>query len=164
MEFNQDGVLTAGLHECNFSIIKDIFVDEFETSQTRKKIFEQFVMWVNLLVQDYQIYEIWIDGSFVTNKVNPNDIDLVIFVHVNDYLRLNSNWDKLRDVKLIDAYYSLAVCEKSQNALTEKEYWPFVNNRNYWRGQFGFDRSDNPKGFLVLKENDLRLGGDSGCQ
>ncbi len=164
MEFNQDGVLIAGLHECNFSILKDIFVEKFETSQTRKKIFEQFVLWVKQLTQDYQIYEIWIDGSFVTNKVNPNDIDVVVFAHADDYLRLYSQWVKLRDVGLIDAYLSLAICEKSEKSLCKQEYWSFVNNRNYWRGQFGFDRSDNPKGFLVLKESDLRVGGDSICQ
>ena len=164
LEFNQEGLLIAGLHECNLEILKDNFVNKFETSQTRRKIFEQFESWIHMLLQDYQVYEVWADGSFVTNKINPNDIDVVLFVHAVDYIRIYKNWDKLRDVELVDAYISLAVCEESKKYFSEQEYCTFVNNRNYWRGQFGFDRSDNPKGFLVLKNNDLKMGGDFACQ
>ena len=32
-----------------------------------------------------------------------------------------------------------------------------VNNRNYWRGQFGFDREDNPKGMIKISKEYLSL-------
>lgn len=33
----------------------------------------------------------------------------------------------------------------------------FTNKRNYWRGQFGFDREDNPKGMIKITQQSLML-------
>lgn len=150
MEFNKDGFLEAGLHKYSLEEFENIFVNSFRISQSRKKIFERFMVWWEKLIQIYHIHEIWIDGSFVTNKINPNDIDVVVFVHVEDFLNLSRQWASIRNDELIDAYLTLAICKESEILVRQDEYYEFINSRNYWRGQFGFDRNDSPKGFVVI--------------
>lgn len=164
VEFNTEGLLEPGFHEIDRKKFKDIFVSAFTTSQTRQTIYDSFVQWEKKLISQYKIYEIWIDGSFSTSKVNPNDMDIVVFVHAVDYNKLAHDWENFRNVSNIDAYLTLAICNESENDVTDKEvYWQFVNERNYWRGQFGFDRNDSPKGIIVLKyaqKNVTMQGGD----
>ena len=47
--------------------------------------------------------------------------------------------------------------------LSPQDYGEQINNRNYWKGQFGYSRDDIPKGIIVLKETALKsfVGGDS---
>lgn len=155
MEFTKDGVLEPGLHRIDFSEFEEFFVNGFDTSQTRKAIYESFIAWLQDAVSKYKILEIWIDGSFVTQKINPNDVDLVVYVHAQDFIEVANNWSSIRNKPLIDAYYALAICEESEKIVPPKDYNTWVNQRNYWRGQFGYDRNDTPKGFIVLDCNEL---------
>lgn len=167
MEFGENGLLAPGFHEIELDEFEKLFVENFTTSQTRRRIFENFKKWRENLLSQYSVFEIWMDGSFVTSKVNPNDVDIVIFVHIQDYVRLGQNWENIRNADDIDAYYTLAICEESEKCVEPVTYYSFVNNRNYWRGQFGFDRKDSPKGIIVLKctQQEVRSqGGDSQCQ
>lgn len=162
MEFNENGLLEPGFHEINESEFEEIFVNAFTTSQTRQDIYDSFIKWKNKLTAQYKIQEIWVDGSFATNKINPNDIDTVVFVRAHDYMRLASDWENVRKANHIDAYLTLAICEESEKVVLPAEYWKFVNNRNYWRGQFGFDRNDSPKGVIVIKCNQQKADAQGG--
>lgn len=153
MELGKDGVLKPGFHEIKLDELESLFVKNFTTSQTRQRIFENFKKWEENLISQYDILEIWIDGSFVTSKINPNDVDLVVFVHAKDYIKLAQKWSDIRNANDIDAYFTLAICEESEKYVRPDEYNKFVNHRNYWRGQFGFDRNNFPKGVIVLKCN-----------
>lgn len=50
--------------------------------------------------------KIWVNGSFVTNKILPNDIDLVLFVKTSVY---QENYNLFKQVRTkysnIDAYF-----------------------------------------------------------
>lgn len=159
MEFSSLGLISPGLHRMDMSDFKQQFVDNFTVSRTRTGIFNSFLMWKDNLIRNYRIHEIWVDGSFVTNKINPNDIDVIVYVYATDYLKLSKNWKSIRSAKNIDAYMTLAICEENEKCVDPKEYYAFVNHRNYWRGQFGFDRNDNPKGIIILDCEEE--GGDS---
>lgn len=164
MEFSKEGLLEPGLHKMSIEDFENTFVKEFNTSQTRRKIYDSFIVWKEQLVQKFKIHEIWIDGSFVTKKINPNDVDIVVFVHAIDFNNLAKEWNLISSSDNIDAYMTLAVCEESEKTIEAQVYWQFVNHRNYWRGQFGFDRNDYPKGIVVLncdqQKNLADKGGD----
>lgn len=164
MEFNDKGLMEPGFHRICLKDVEQQFVLDFPTSITRKRNFSNFLKWLNSICKEYPIYEIWIDGSFVTNKINPNDIDVVIFFMPKEYLKIASKWNIIREYDYIDAYLAMAICDESKKIFYDQgyfqEYSQMVNNRNYWRGQFGFDRSDNPKGLLVVDGKEVD-GGDS---
>lgn len=101
-----------------------------------------------ITAQKIPVLYCWIDGSFVTAKSIPNDMDIVFFVpetYKNQHFRnlglLSQPFSKLDVfwVGLREQTTSMA------SALNELELFR-------WRDQFGYDRVDNPKGFLEIRE------------
>ena len=59
-----------------------MFVDDFPTSQRRKIIVEKLWDFAKEIFDVGVPCEFWVDGSFVTTKINPNDADLVLFLQI----------------------------------------------------------------------------------
>lgn len=154
--FNDKGLLNPGFSEYKLEEVEKIFVKSCLESQTRKNIYNGFLIWLRQLLDICLPNEIWIDGSFATNKINPNDVDLVYFIEIEDYMKNKTNIDQLRQLGLqnnCDTYIAF-----SPNSLLPDELnVEFINKRNYWRGQFGFDREDNPKGIIKINKDSLIL-------
>lgn len=70
MKFKSDGYLTPGIHEMTW----DEFVREFNFSPQRKKLLEGLFQVTQILKECGSTF-IYIDGSFVTDKLEPNDWD-----------------------------------------------------------------------------------------
>lgn len=63
--------------------LERFFVEGFLTSATRRQLFDAYRQYTELLrdtLPTGAALTQWIDGSFVTGKRNPNDIDLITFV------------------------------------------------------------------------------------
>ena len=84
-------LLPEGMHVCTLSEVEEAMVKPFATSQTRRRIFDG----VSRYLADCQIHgvsgRIWLDGSFVTGKNNPGDVDVVSLVSNDLIHRLNSS-------------------------------------------------------------------------
>lgn len=74
---DRHGFLPAGVHDCTLDELKGRF-GSFQISDQRPKLFQKFLA----LVAEAQAARfarcLLIDGSFVTAKPDPNDIDLVL--------------------------------------------------------------------------------------
>ena len=163
MKFNENGIIEPGLHTSTIPEVCEFLVNNFDTSQTRKKIFDNFIKFFSLLVKNFKVYEIWIDGSFTTAKINPNDIDVVVFFYVESFNSIVGKWESIRQIPNLDVYPAVAICDDTMKKLSPQDYGEQINNRNYWKGQFGYSRDDIPKGIIVLNETALKsfVGGDS---
>jgi len=156
LDFNSRGVLEAGFHPCTLADLEFSFVNKFPESQTRKDIFMGYIGFISKLKQFGISCEQWIDGSFVTSKIDPNDID---FVSIIDKYVLDS-LPKLAKQELkemfnptiaktkykCDAYLLIKVPHSS--SYYNSNYIPY---KAYWRGHFGFDRFEQPKGILKIQ-------------
>jgi hypothetical protein len=80
--FNEDGLLPVGLHDCTFRDLDDRFGrDQWvgnRLSSQRSKLFSLFQDYLSKLRKELEVAEVIIDGSFVTAKPDPNDIDLIV--------------------------------------------------------------------------------------
>jgi hypothetical protein len=74
---DQHGLLSPGVHDCTLDEIRDRF-GSFQTSDQRAKLFQKLVAFVVEAQMARFARCLLIDGSFVTAKANPNDIDLVL--------------------------------------------------------------------------------------
>jgi hypothetical protein len=166
LDFNEYGLINPGIHEMDMDDFHISFVKQFTTSQRRQLIFDSLLRFVAKMFKDFNIYEIWIDGSYVTEKINPNDVDIVIFFSVEDFIRVSKIWDVIRkDAVNIDPYCAVAVTEENKQKLSSADINTIINKRNYWKGQFGFDREDRPKGIINIKADNIVeyiKGGESG--
>lgn len=122
-----------------------IFVEPFENKDRREQLLSRFQLFLNRLNEIPIKKEIWVDGSFATNKVNPSDIDLVVICNqdeVNNQSQeakesLRELFSNQQETKLryeCDAYFIV----------------DDLHDKSYWRGLFGFDRNEKPKGIAKL--------------
>lgn len=152
MDFDTNGRLPAGLHNYNVEEFLSQFVEGFPTSLRRKPIFDSMVSFFKDLMPTGVPYEFWVDGSYATTKVNPNDADIVIFLQCHQYVALSPHFGDLRYKYRadLDVYFEVATSEDNRRMLSPQDFGTVTNKRNYWRGQFGFDREDNPKGIICV--------------
>ena len=58
--------------------LRSLCVTAFPLSTTRADVMEGLQSVVGRLERERVYGELWIDGSFLTNKINPNDVDVVL--------------------------------------------------------------------------------------
>lgn len=76
--------------EIEFEELKNYFSDRFENSVTRKAIFDSYAKYlIDFQKEVTPNFVQWIDGSFITNKENPNDIDFVNLIDFDIYEKMS---------------------------------------------------------------------------
>ena len=82
LQFDANGFLIPyGPVSSNLETIERVFVEEFPTSTTRRPNFDRYRECnARLLELMPDGFRQWIDGSFVSRKSDPNDIDVLTFV------------------------------------------------------------------------------------
>lgn len=143
-------VIRSSVHE-----LKKYLVEEIE-STTRIDSYEKYVKYSNDLKGLLDGIEIrqWINGSFVTKKKNPKDIDFVTFLNSNDIQRLGNKLDdfigtRSNETYGVDAYIIEVYPDGSKNAFrtdfdTAEWYHLFSHTKRNRRGNI-FN-----KGFLEI--------------
>ncbi|MDW6016789.1 hypothetical protein SBW85_03270 [Vibrio plantisponsor] len=129
-----------------FSDLEKVFVSPFEPNDRRKALLSRLEAFATRLQEIPIDMEIWIDGSFATKKENPGDIDLVVVCAADDVNKLP------QEKKLI---LEELFANKSHTKLRyECDAYFILDNfhdKSYWRGLFGFDRNEIPKGIARLR-------------
>ncbi len=156
LKFDSNGLLTPYRPiPCQVKDLKTHFVDSFD-SETRPKNFDKYIRYSNeikALLRGIEVKQ-WVNGSFVTKKINPKDIDVISFVshtlvkELGDKLypfRPEGSWD----VFGIDAY----VLEV--HAVGSRYHFYTQSDTAYWREQFGHTKPNKKgikkeKGFLEI--------------
>jgi hypothetical protein len=97
--------------------------------------------------------EFWVNGSFLTHKINPADVDTVLCIKIlPDHVPTREQMEAINwvngDLKA-DLHCDSYVRFDYPEGHSSFESGDFM--RAYWMRQFGWDRSDNPKGIVVVK-------------
>ena len=93
-------------------VLRRYCVDGFPLSKTRAKIMAGLAEVIERLSAYRVVGELWVDGSFLTEKINPGDVDIVLRVPSSVYddgtseQRGMANWidGNLRERNLCDSY------------------------------------------------------------
>lgn len=75
-ELNADGFLPPGVFDCSLDEICQRF-GSFQGSEHRQRLFARFQELVFAMRRSEIFEAVLVDGSFVTEKAAPNDIDLI---------------------------------------------------------------------------------------
>lgn len=145
-------LLLPGFHSATLASLEAMCVDPFPTSSTRSEIYDGLKAVVASLSDVNVVGELWVDGSFLTKKIDPADVDLVLrlepsFVdEASDSQLAIIDWfgDDLAPQHHCDSYVFVEY-PKGHDLEGEGEW-----NRAYWIKQFGFSRGGDYKGILVL--------------
>jgi hypothetical protein len=134
-----------GLHSVDEDKLDDQFAHAFQGSKTRPVLVSGLRAFLAGLRRAGIAFEIWLDGSFCTHKVDPNDVDLVVFADATELNRLDPALQTylrgLLDRTTAKRQFGCDVLFSPANDM---------NMRSYWRGWYGFDRLEQPKGIARL--------------
>ena len=122
-----------------WQLLKTGFVDMFPASSSRSKLFEAYEAFSSdllLLSGESELHQ-YIDGSFISRKLEPNDMDVVNFIpnlvmeqHEIELATLKANYY----AQGVDSYYLVVYPEDHPRAP-----WT-VSDRTRWQHLFGHVR------------------------
>lgn len=148
MEFDNFGNLHPyGIIKSELRIIEDFFVANFIESITRKTLFSEFSLFLNEIKSIVENGMLWLDGSFITLKKDPQDIDILIFVHSEILL------EKERELTILKKKYQPKIDSYFIELLPENhpQYFLFEMNRKEWLFTFSTSRSFQNKGIIQIE-------------
>lgn len=117
LPLTQSGLLPPGDHECVLAEVEAVFV----YNDRRRDLWKQLLSYLGELRSYDRITAIYLDGSFVTDKADPGDIDIVVkFDSIIAWVLLQTAHSELFAVKAIRQQYELDVYPHADN-LREKE-------------------------------------------
>jgi hypothetical protein len=159
VQFDTYGNLIQGIHVLNKEQIYSNFVLNFPNTNTRERLWRNFNTFLDQFKEEItQQFEVWIDGSFATQKLNPRDIDAVFLIDYQTVERkksiLENKWF-FKDQKFktgLDLYFS------TEYPITHKKYFLSHLNHLYWEDVYGHTRKDDfgkqhRKGFISFLQN-----------
>jgi hypothetical protein len=91
--------LPFGRHRVSIADVEDRFVTDpqFAASTTRLDIWTEFTDATALLQSAIRVHAAWLSGSFLTDKLDPSDIDVAFLVSGRDYARASVDNKKIVD-------------------------------------------------------------------
>lgn len=145
---DHEPVLPPGIHRFTLEELRAVLVDPFPDDTQRLALYRQLEGWINRLRDLKTGAILWIDGSFVTRKFGPHDIDCVMWdpYFVEDVSQAEQNQvgalvsrPTARRVYGLDLYLESPTPDER------------LHRQAYWRGLFGFQHSGTAaKGFVEL--------------
>ena len=76
---DQHGLLPVGIHDCTLAEAEARF-GRFQESEHRPRLWADFTAFLREVKMSGIVESVWLDGSFVTSKSAPNDVDLILVV------------------------------------------------------------------------------------
>jgi hypothetical protein len=147
-------LLPLGFHPMTVAELRTLCVTRFNMSITRTGIMDGLERVFGLLSHTGFRLEVWVNGSFMTEKFNPEDSDVAVRVQGEDFdaalppqraeLLLLANAD-LKPAHKCDLYVFPEY--RAGHTLYDYGQW----RRAYWLSKFGFSRAEEPKGLAVVQ-------------
>lgn len=141
-----------GVLKLSYNNFKDIFVLDFDDSKTRLTISKNYEKYLADFKKEINIaFKNWIGGSFISTKMNPNDIDVVNIFQYTDEINKNVqalikflNYGNSLESYMVDGYFvPIYPINDPRYALTEDAL-------NYWSEWFGHDKENRPKTVIEI--------------
>lgn len=164
-DFDERGCLPEGIYNPTIKEFNGRFVI---VSKRRQELFGKYKQFTKLCNDAKGIEEHYLDGSYVTNKEKPGDIDLLITFndHVydseesyNNYFEIAHNQEQIKKDYEIHLFFA-----KNTNDLEPLDFQQFWKREKdkvlEWWSRFYIDRENNiiddkKKGFILFNKEEL---------
>jgi hypothetical protein len=159
------GYLPRGRHRVTEAEVKAGFVDrpDFSGSTTRSEVWDEYETGRDLLRRRVRIHAIWIGGSFLTSKVDPNDMDALFIVSARDYGKLDGRGKAIVDsfrpklgplgkpvrghgLNRLDSFLLMWFPWSPFDPYGAPAHAEYAGNRGYWDDWWQRDRFNKPDG------------------
>lgn len=145
-------LLQEGFHAKTLPELRDLCVTKFPLSARRPAIMPALESMCMALSVALISGEVWVDGSFLTEKIEPDDVDVTVAIKhgVFDTPQQQEVLFRIAKKRFVfplpcDSFVHIEYPE--DHAKHQFGQWM----RAYWIRQFGFSRSCSMKGIAVIK-------------
>lgn len=151
--FDINGNLPLGIHTCSIDEFKQKLVTDFVDSNTRNPIYIGYISYCNEFLPYEVVYSNLATGSFVSNKIDPHDIDLIVYVDAQKHKSLherdkfNRIFDNQKQIYL-DYYCHTFVIPLYPKDDPRYAITTFLEQK--WITWFSNDRNNQARGFAKL--------------
>lgn len=124
------------------------FVEQFLSSTKRPHLLNLFIQYINDIEEIIGSgFFVWVDGSFITQKPEPSDIDFVIFIDYQRYQQHEATLEQIRQRRFlpnseVDGYFVAIYPEEHR-----RRSW-FESDQMRWLHGFGTSLSNRKKGII----------------
>jgi len=146
-------LLPVGVHTLTVDQLRDLCVLPFPTSLRRRRLMSRLEEIVRKLEAEHVRGYFWIDGSFLTDKIEPNDVDVVLVVN-SSFLdnattaqQLLISWvaSNLKETLSCDSYFI------REYPVSHRWYYDGEESKLNWLKQFGNSRVGTIKGIAAIE-------------
>lgn len=151
-------LLPPGRHLHSLSRFRQVCVDPFPESARRPLIHNAFLSLHNQVRNWGLCGELWCNGSFLTRKPEPDDVDVVLSAYTEQFYALDPSifWT-LHDLNgkkinggFVHFYTSFRFRQEDPRAVADRSA--------YWGETWGKDWEGNLKGYSVIRVGDSDVG------
>jgi hypothetical protein len=139
-------LLPEGVHPVDVDGLHALCVTPFRDSPIRAMLFNQFRGLIERLSELNVSAEVWVNGSFLTRKPNPRDVDVVIW-------QLDESVLQGELIELVNRG-GAGACDVFAFVRYPPDHplaWQTTAIERELRSEFGFDRSGRPKGIASVR-------------
>lgn len=147
-------LLSVGFHDMSLSKLRDLCVASFPNSKTREPIMDGLEKLSSKIVDKKIIGDLWINGSFLTEKKNPRDSDVVLCIDDTFFQSFTINQKLFLDWFVATDLMPDYLCDSHLHfdyPVGHQLYDVGDFYRAYWKTQFGFSRGNAFKGIPILR-------------
>ena len=172
LKLNESGLLDPGIHKPTLHEFREAFVENFPDSETREALYDGYLRFSQKCIDDLFVKKHWIDGSYVTKKDNPEDIDIAMTVDASEviqHVRNGKSFDhgQVGYIDYLKKEYGCHVFaimnypenDSRHNSITKKD-------EKYWREKWGHtkDQKRKEKGFIQFDVTDVKYCDNVDCE
>lgn len=136
--------------------VHDRFVRQIANSSSRSEIWDG---WLRHRIDTEGVgvqYTTLVDGSFVTTKLDPGDVDICILLDADEVNQLGTqarlDLGRLLAGPACKADYRCDVYPLMVHPFRDPRFPATVERLSYWTRVFGIDRAGRQKSFLLVNE------------
>jgi hypothetical protein len=159
-KYDHPPLLAPGRHPLSVAEIERLCVFPFSTSKSRQKLFYAFEEMVQQFLRERMCCDFLINGSFLTQKIDPSDVDIAVRVDVDFHDSMTASQHVLVDAANNEGYISgidsyVYVSYPRDHVLYDTN----ANERETWAEQWGLEHSEQwLKGMAVLRLGETDVG------
>lgn len=129
-------LLEPGLHEKTLEQLRELGVEGFPVWSTRQSIFSGFCSLLEILQKAAIVGDLIIDGSFLTEEINPGDIDFTLCVSPEFYDGCSGEQFRIlewiRDDFAIKSKYCCDTNLCVEYPVAHPQYFDGIQTRDFW--------------------------------
>ena len=150
LKFDEDGhLIPYEIIETTWEEFTHVFVKELQNKRHRRKLLENYERYLLEIRQNMPVaFFQWVNGSFVTKKKHPGDIDMVTFLPYDLMVKKGSFVEQMRRTSKsrcnIDGFFAPVA------KWNHRYYESCQREEQRWKNLFGSSREGLPKGIIKL--------------